>query len=317
MSEISANKRELANFVPLVLGCLLLLAATLKIEQFALETYSSDSFITSKFFFTILIECELLLGIWLLSRIYERQARIVAIGFFSVFSIAATVNGLQGESSCGCFGRVSISPWWTLALDLLAVIALFKWKPIAILTHQIPSHRSNLKSCILLAIIVIGTSFTMLVSSKPSQVNEDGVIQGESELVILEPEEWTGQTLPIYKHIDIGSQLLTGDWSLVLYHHDCIKCKEMIPKYHYLANDVPADNTGRKIALVETPPYKDKVEVIKNTRTLINGRLSNKYDWFIQTPVEITLENGKVTSASTELPRLKEINLNLSQLKNK
>jgi hypothetical protein len=36
---------------------------------------------------------------------------------------------LAGQRSCGCFGRVTASPWLTFAIDSAALVALVIWRP--------------------------------------------------------------------------------------------------------------------------------------------------------------------------------------------
>lgn len=67
---------------------------------------------------------ELLFGFWLLVGLYPRWSRILALVCFVVFLNVALAAAVQGKSSCGCFGKVSVQPWSTVGLDALLLVGL-------------------------------------------------------------------------------------------------------------------------------------------------------------------------------------------------
>ncbi len=69
----------------------------------------------------------------------------------------------------------------------------------------------------------------------------EGVVQGQGQLVLLMPEEWTGKRFPLLDQIDVGDRLAKGTWLVVLYHLGCGECQELIEQYKQCAND----NDGR------------------------------------------------------------------------
>ncbi len=75
------------------------------------------------------IEGECLLGLWLLSGVSRSRARWAALAAFHVFFTLSLSRALAGEESCGCFGRVTVDPRWTAALDFAAILALWRWRP--------------------------------------------------------------------------------------------------------------------------------------------------------------------------------------------
>ena len=65
--------------------------------------------------------------------------------------------------------------------------------------------------------------------------------------MVLEPENWVGQRLPIADSLDID--LSAGNWTVLLHRHDCPVCREQVPRYEMRAT------AGEQIAIVEVPPY--------------------------------------------------------------
>jgi len=64
------------------------------------------------------------LNLWLLSGLAPRAAWLASLVFFALGAAANLYLALEGQRSCGCFGRVEVSPWWTALADLLVVFLL-------------------------------------------------------------------------------------------------------------------------------------------------------------------------------------------------
>jgi hypothetical protein len=108
----------------IALGVFLLVTAGLKLHGLVVDPLAGDSFLASPRLQIAAIEVELLLGLWLLSGWQLCAARLVALAFFGILASASLWLALQGQSSCGCFGRVQVNPWATFALDVVIVAAL-------------------------------------------------------------------------------------------------------------------------------------------------------------------------------------------------
>ena len=107
-------------------------------------------------------------------------------------------------------------------------------------------------------------------------------------LVILEPEKWIGQKLPIAEFTD--ADLSNGEWTVVLHRHDCPACQEAIPHFEQLAL------MGRRVALIEIPPYGYSPS---GGSACFCCRLKDDQEWFVETPVEIQLLDGVVQAVKS------------------
>jgi Protein of unknown function (DUF1573) len=118
--------RALGVFVlaRVLLGLLLLCAAGLKAYALWTGTGEPDPFFFSPRTEMAVIQTEAVLGLWLVSGIYPRISRQVAIVFFGLLASASLYLAIAGQASCGCFGQVPINPWITFALDVGAVALL-------------------------------------------------------------------------------------------------------------------------------------------------------------------------------------------------
>jgi len=303
--------------VPILVGGLLLASAGLKADQLLIDEVTQDGLFGSRWFLIGLVECELLLGMWLLSGTFSVRCRQVVLAVFAVFAIVALQKGLSGESSCGCFGRLEVNPWWTFGLDIFVLGAMWKWTPSQGKLQDSqeppgetrPSRREGISRRTFAAagaVLLVGIPISMkMLSAQHATLSHAGTIIGNGQLVILEPEEWIGKPLPIAGHIDIGDQLQEGAWILVLFHHDCPECQEALPRYEELAYQFAQSGDGTRIATIEVPPYGEGSSRANHARMSFYGRLNEKREWFVQAPVEIRIRDGRITEVSRELPSLR------------
>lgn len=105
------------------------MAAGLKIHALAVDPLSQDGFVTSPWLHLAMLEVELLMGLWLISGFEARKAWRVALVLFLGLSAISLYQGLTGQASCGCFGKVQVNPWITFSVDTAAVVLLFRFKP--------------------------------------------------------------------------------------------------------------------------------------------------------------------------------------------
>ena len=120
------ERREiLAPLTLFVLGAVLLLAAFFKLEQLISGGVFTPGALVSAFSAWV----EFGLGLWLLSGALPRVANRAAIAVFSIFGCYSLYLALNGASSCGCFGRWEIHPWWMVLLDSIALISLILTPP--------------------------------------------------------------------------------------------------------------------------------------------------------------------------------------------
>lgn len=253
--------------VRVMLGIVLLVAAGLKARQFAssLPLLGTGS-VSSAWFPIAIVEVELLLGLLLLSGLFQHPAWVVAIIFFVAASFVSLYSIFAGNASCGCFGDIEVSPWFTLLFDLFAVSLLLLFRPRPQLQQSMSIVRTS----------IVGLLFLM----SPLLF----LPLGMDKIQVLEPQSWIGERLPILGQIDIGARLMTGRWKVVFVHHDCRRCREKI-------GNLPSPNCRtHQAAVIQIPPYGQ----IPARSDLVSGSLSNRYDWFVETPVVLTLNNGIV-----------------------
>lgn len=288
----------------IVLGLVLLTAAILKGWQLATGPTPEKGLLTSRWFLVVGVEGEWLLSVWLLSGLYKRAVWWAAFGCFTLFASITLYKALSGEASCGCFGKVQINPWYTLAFDMAILGMLLFCSPrerdAGVVGHLSGVTRRGGWPLNILAVGALSAGVPIAIGIggyKPASLTSAGQIIGETRVVVLEPEKWVGGRFPLLEHIDIGDQLAKGKWVVVLYQHDCSHCQEALSRYEELTRELIEDNSALRLALVELPPFAPTGPALESTGTH-KGHLTDRYDWFVQTPTEVVLTDGQVVQAN-------------------
>jgi len=163
MSEPSTSSEAVPlgfHVIRVVLGAILLAAAGFKAYALWVDPVPLVSVFTSPRWQLALIEVETLLGIWLLSGIGAGTAFLTAQAGFTLLGIVSLFLGILGQPSCGCFGKVTLNPWYTFCLDMAAVAALRYWRPRAIRAH--PSQ-ANFRIGVLRPVLYLASGVTFIL----------------------------------------------------------------------------------------------------------------------------------------------------------
>ena len=116
-----------ARCVDVAIGILLIATALLKAanpdQTLSFLDYSSSSI---RF---IAIQTEIVLGTWLILGMARRTAWTMALILFAIMAVASLWLAIQGQSDCGCFGSIHVSPWLTFAIDMVSIALLILTRP--------------------------------------------------------------------------------------------------------------------------------------------------------------------------------------------
>lgn len=292
--------------VPWSVGVFLLIAAALKVHGLIFVEPINAATQLPQWVGWILVPGEVALGLWLLSGLQRRTTSIVALIAFSSFASFSLFAALRGERSCGCFGQITVSPWFTFLVDLMAIAAICWWRYAM---HMRTNERND-------SILIRHTSSNLFSSSNALQHRAiltimipclaimfplswfaTGGSSSQGELFVFEPAQWLGKEVPFLKHVDLGDELLQGKWIILLYHHDCPQCQEAVRYYENVKQVSTAPNQLR-VALIEVPPYASDESQGKTCR---HGKLDQSHEWFMQTPVHLFTSSGRIQRVSHEV----------------
>lgn len=295
-----------------LLAMLLLVSAGLKTHELATEPVpAGPSVLDSRWVLSAVVQFEILFGFWLVFGLHPIGTRRLAIVCFVAFACVALYKGISGEPSCGCFGRVQVSPWYTLALDLAVVAALVCCRPATGQSTSAgqPASSTELpgRSCeatkigwVLALWLAIGLPAGVAIGrAQPAALDLTGEILGDSAFVLLEPDAWLGKPFPLLRYIDRGDRLARDEWIVVLYRHDCPACREMLPVYERLGLVSMTSPAAPRVALFEMPPYGNAADSqLDRDVHYLKARLTDAKNWFVQLPLVIRLNNSRVLSVA-------------------
>jgi len=243
-----------------------------------------------------LIAVEFFFAAWLLTGLHGKACRWGLIVTFCAFASGSLAMALAKVESCGCFGHLRITPWSTLLLDTVLLAALWLWAPGANVGKYTSAARPRIRGLFaaLIVAITLSLSFYAVSFAPNAHMLDDDITVTDGDIAVLEPDKWIGKLFPLLPFIDFEKPLLTGDWTVVLYHHDCKQCQEALPRYIDTFTEFAASRNAKGLALIEVPPFSSPLD--HYSPVFHHARLSTAIEWFIKTPAEIQLKDGKVVA---------------------
>ncbi len=278
-------------------GLLLVVAATLKFHD------QSDPWFAAS---VLLPLAEVLLGVWLWSGIRRKFSLWTALAVFIAFSAINFAQYRSGAWTCGCLGDVSIGPRKMLLVDMGIATALAS---CLLLRKDVEESSSSgiwfrIAKSSAVAPICCGFVFATdraFSSTSVSLVRASSVQQWT-------PSEWVGKPLTILDNIDIGNELSSGLWGVLIYDHQCAACELSLIRYEELAAEYSNIATAPSIAFVEKPPFDSDGSL--RSRVDVYGRLSPSEDIYFPTPLALLIDDGVVLAVfdqPTDTAMLREI----------
>ncbi|MER3417272.1 MAG: hypothetical protein C4297_13840 [Gemmataceae bacterium] len=139
----------------LFLGAFLLASAFAKLHGLSWLDPTESLFATPAVQ-VLAIQCELLAGIALLIGIWPVAVYRATAALFTAFAGVSAYQAFTGQASCACFGRIMVSPWVTLAIDVTVLIAM------AYFRRHVPAAGSAAFSSKLFMPILSGSALVLL-----------------------------------------------------------------------------------------------------------------------------------------------------------
>jgi hypothetical protein len=279
-----------------VVAAILLIAAGLKAYQLATAPLPP---VVQGSIFTPLLELlndhhllmtvitgEILFALVLIAGLWRQWMWLLSLLLFTAFTLVSLMKGWSGESSCGCFGTITVNPWITTGFDLVIVILLVIFRERGDWTFSLPD-RKKLVAVLIAWLVLVGPALFAMLSLKQqphATLGTEFTGADGKKMILLEPETWIGQEFPLFSRFfqPDGSEILKqGTWNVLLVQTDCPKCQEM-------KAELEAHN-AENIALVVVPSRSNERIPDSPFPVFVLDSLSG---WFVTTPCVVKLVDG-------------------------
>src|SRR5258708_6619372 len=117
--------------------------------------------------------------------LYPKVSWWLLVGCFISFLAASLDQALAGASSCGCFGTLQVSPWYTAGFDAICLILLWIAQPE---TQSLGMGYRRFVAFVGLALVTTGS--LALSAGKSSALDESGDLADGASTVVLQPDTW-------------------------------------------------------------------------------------------------------------------------------
>jgi hypothetical protein len=289
------------NLVRIVVAVILLAAAVAKGYQLATQPLSDTRILDSRWLLTASVAFELFFGLSLLVRVWPKPTWAATVVCFTLFACVSVYKAFYGYTSCGCFGRMPVNPWYTSVLDVAVVVAFLCWPPKG-QQALFPSYLNKLPFHVI-ALLIIGVSvgipawLVMRASPSVTLLDVNTALDDKGRYVVLEPTRWVGKPFPLLNYIDVesGKQLASDNWLVILHRHDCPNCTRIIDSCKQQMQSVPLHSEVARVALIEVPQFdRKRGDVPNDDQRFVIGMLSTTKEWIVSTPVVLSLNRGIV-----------------------
>ncbi|QJW98785.1 MauE/DoxX family redox-associated membrane protein [Frigoriglobus tundricola] len=147
------SRNAIGDAVMRLCGAVLLAAVALKVHGLSAGGVGRALSLLSPRTQLVGTEVEALVGIWLLSGYARRGAWWSGLMLFFALAAVSAYLVAVGQKSCGCFGRVEVSPWVSLALDAVCALGLVATRPDGVWPGRAVSKHDLVPACGLVAAV--------------------------------------------------------------------------------------------------------------------------------------------------------------------
>jgi hypothetical protein len=285
-SPMNLNPLSVWSWFHPVVGAVLLVTAVLKTYHAVVQPMDS----TAQAAAYALIVAESVWGMWLVIGEPNILAwRITVAGFTALAGVSA-IKAWGGATSCGCFGVIDVSPWFTLTFDLGVLAALFTTpRGASKIPASLPTSREFVAGGIVATGLIVAATFGQSRFVRAEGNHELG------KLVVLDPSRWLGKPFYPINEVNIEGNLSQGAWEVLLFRHDCDLCHDVMRQIECAPQQINLSKTALvAIGGLQSDGLIDRL----SERGCKVGYLSQNREWFATTPLRISVRDGICVEAS-------------------
>lgn len=259
----------------------------------------------------LVIGLEIALGAMLMCDPRNRIARGFALATYLLFIGLGIASLMEGRVSCGCFGRLSVSPWAILPINAMFVLCLAHSlgegggnAQLAQQHHRERSAERRLRTSIgpvltrsLLASLFLTSGWFAagLINQRFASDSWRTVVAGRPrDLLYLSTQQSIGSRFPLIEELSRFVDLQHGTWVTVLVDPDCIACRAKLRKVEELAAGMKRDGVNANVLVIDVSRGRHqnahKLKGLSAKVVAIPG--SDVFD--VNIPLTLVLRNGVI-----------------------
>jgi hypothetical protein len=277
-----------------VLAIVLIVAATLNANELHTNAQHPDSGLTwGRPASAVAVGVEILLAVWMLVGGLSAARFLCAFGTFGILACVVCAEVIQRAPSCGCFGKMPVPPRLTAFFDMAAVVSLWLTRPqICNWRNRQPLRRLFAGAFVTALLAIVGLAFVLPSVTLPAAA-------GNAARDVPAPSAWVGKPFPLFDAINYSRDLRIGRWLVIFYHFDCDECRHAVPAYLAVASMRVANSDEPRMAFVGIPPLAPAGhDLVPESTELPHFTLHQDRDWFIATPLVVSLQDGEVVAVT-------------------
>lgn len=281
---------------------ILVLASGLKLHWLTASPVKTGFGLSDHLFYVMAVYIELVLSSVLMLNAWPRVTRWFAIMLFVTFAFFTGRQVLLGESSCGCFGVVSVSPSMAFLLDCLIVSGFVAFDGIRLSDMKSKDITSTqFRACI---ITVIGSGIICLASVQSWRIahSDDnfrhrsaGLPLKQGDFVSLTPENWVGKLVPVVESVR-HPELIQPECQIVFYRANCAECEHILRTFVLEESLVYADSSLVFVELDGSEPPAYLVSLCSGINECKFTQMEPQFRWLLDPPVLVQVSNGRVAN---------------------
>lgn len=265
--------------IPIIAGLWIVSGATLKLASAWNDAAPMLLIWTGRWLVSIVGSLELFLSLLLFTNVMPTITKYLAICLVLCFALTHVLVLLGYFPSCSCFGTWSISSWAMLAINTAVVLHLVWYEPTS--RVKLDFLKSIWYSLALVAIGFIGVTLGL----REPLITANDVV---SNIIDRDPVRGAISKIAILQH---------GNWTVVFYRPGCPDCARQEPLLIAAAEDGASD--GESWCFINVGPEGQTEDRIKNCLPPNVIQFGIETDG-IQTPILISLTDGRIKSSKTE-----------------
>jgi hypothetical protein len=244
----------------------------------------------------VVIGFETILGLAIILELRPVLTWRVAQLTFGVFCARSLLKALGGENTCGCFGVISVSPYLSVAVNAVILLAIGLIGPPGRLRSVTPGtmHFRLVRSLPALTISLLAILFATAVWQHGPQ----GLAEAFS---ILPPAPdgppTVGKQWPFLDDVKPATNFTQSTWHLLVYRWRCPHCQTAIEAFQREAEALATLTERVRFAIIELPPYEAPQP---EPSTLLSLWARAQKGTSVNTPLLVRLDDGIVTSVTNE-----------------